>query len=172
VGIGALLLRLLPETKTNRTTQADVLLAYRTAGGLCPGMWFHRVRRNTPDWYIDTDSPMFVHANGTAWTSQYFRSTFLYPSLYRQQATDPMLAQMDGSEGNSIEERFWSLHSYKRGARSHVTRGGTPGMRKATNDEIYEHARWARKQSKSEAIDVIYREWNPIERIRLTLLCM
>lgn len=139
-------------------------------GGLFPGKWFHRVKRNSVDW--DESGVLFCHEDGQPWTSRYFRKAFLYPSLRRQRAICPILEAMDGSPGNSIEERFWSLHSYKRGSRSHVSRTGPRGTKRATNDEIYEHGRWTRKYSKSEAIDVIYREWNPVDRIRITLLCM
>jgi hypothetical protein len=40
--------------------------------------------------------------------------------------------------------------------------------RRATEAEIYEHARWRRRRQ-SEAIDVIYREWGLRDRVKLTL---
>jgi hypothetical protein len=98
----------------------------------------------------------------------------LYPFLYQRQVLgDPYLTPYSGGRGNSIEEKFWSLHCYRRGARSHVSRGGKFGhhrFKQATQAQVYEHARWRYRRS-SEAIDVIYREWNPVDRIQITLNC-
>jgi hypothetical protein len=38
-GVGAIELRLLPETKSSRTRVADVILSYLCASGLSPGLW-------------------------------------------------------------------------------------------------------------------------------------
>jgi hypothetical protein len=42
--VGAVGLKLLPQTKASRTRTADVLLAYTTASGFSPGKWLHRLR--------------------------------------------------------------------------------------------------------------------------------
>jgi len=59
-GVGAILLRLLPSTKTNRDKQADMVIAWKTSGGLCPGHWltylFHIMK--TLKWY-DPNSFIF-----------------------------------------------------------------------------------------------------------------
>jgi len=168
VGCGLVQLRLAPETKSDRGKRADVLLAYLTASGLCVGLWYHRARASC----LHPDGPLFCHLTGGRWTSHYFRHTFLYPSLHRQRlAGDKMLAPFDGSSGNKLEGKFWSLHCYRRGSRSHVSRNGRFGahrFRKATKDQVYEHARWSRSRS-SEDIDVIYREWTPFDRVKITL---
>jgi hypothetical protein len=52
-----------------------------------------------------------------------------------------------------------------------MARGGLYGrhrLKKATNDQVYEHARWRRKRA-GEAIDKIYREWTIRDRIKITL---
>ena len=167
---GCLQYRLSPETKANRGRRSDVLLAYRTASGLCIGKWFLRSQY----WRLKSTGPLFCHVNGSRWTSLYFRKTYLYPSLHRQRvAGDKLLAPFDGSRGNHLESRFWSLHCYRRGGRSHVSRGGNFGgrrLRKATKEEVYEHARWRLRRS-SEPIDVIYREWTPLDRVKITFYC-
>jgi hypothetical protein len=176
-GCGAVTLRLAPETKSSRTKRADVCVAYETLSGYHIGKWFHRARVATgvgPDWTANT-TRVFIAADGSPWTSLHFRQHFLYPSLRAQQAAgDPYLRPYHGGVGNTLETKFWSLHCYRRGARSHVSRGGVFGrhrFRKATLAQIYEHARWRRKRS-GESIDVLYREWTLREFIRLTLYSM
>lgn len=172
-GCGAFFYRLQPETKSDRTTRPDVLLAYKTMSGYFLGKWYHRARFYR---HLGADHVhIFTHLDGTAWDSLFFRKRFLYPSLHRQRrAGDPYLKPFDGQPGNTIEAKFWSLHCFRRGARSHVSRGGRFGkhrMRKATQDQVYEHARWRYRRS-NERIDIIYREWVPLDRIKITLYCM
>lgn len=173
-GCGAVQLYLKPETKSQRFKRADVIMAYKTLSGLALGKWYHRAVRYS---YLNPHgSPVFCHLDGTAWTSLFFRQTFLYPSLHKQRLEgDPYLKPFDGSPGslNSIESKFWSLHCFRRGARSHVSRGGRFGkhrLKKATRDQTYEHGRWRYRRS-GEPIDVIYREWVPFDRIKITLYC-
>jgi hypothetical protein len=171
-GIGAVLLRLLPETKSSRTRCADVVCAYETLSGYALGRWATRARCYA---YNGPATKIFCHANGTAWTSRYFREKYLYPSLRSQQAAgDALLRAFDSLSGpNSIPAKFWSLHCYRRGARTQVTRGGGVAahrFRKATTDQVYEHGRWERKRS-GERIDVIYREWTTRDRVKITFYC-
>jgi len=177
VGCGIVGIKLQAETKSNRTSRPDVILAYQTLSGYSPGKWFHRARRfsHVGAAWDTNSSKVFVSPVGTPWTSKYFRDTYLYPSLRAQQATgDAYLRPFNGEVGNSLEDKFWSLHCFRRGARSHVSRGGIFGrhrFRKGTNDQVYEHGRWRRKRS-GESIDKIYRDWTIRDRIKLTLYCM
>lgn len=171
-GCGAVQLYLKPETKSHRFKRADVIMAYKTLSGLFLGKWYHRAKRYS--YLLLPTSPIFCHLDGSPWTSLFFRTTFLYPSLAKQRRDgDPYLTPFNGPSGslNSLEAKFWSLHCFRRGARSHVSRGGRFGkhrLRKATRDQVYEHGRWHYRRS-SEPIDVIYREWVPFDRIKLTL---
>jgi hypothetical protein len=175
-GCGLVSYRMLPETKSNRTSRPDVIMAYRTLSGYCLGTWLRRARLCSglgTDWQT-CHRPLFSHQDGTRWDSSYFRTTYVYPSLRQQQAAgDSYLRAFNGSPGNSIEENIWSLHCYRRGARSHVSRGGLYGkhrFRRAREPQVYEHARWRRKRS-GERIDVIYREWTLHDRVQITLCC-
>ena len=169
---GLVQFRLAPETKSDLGRTADVIMAYRTRSGLCIGKWFHRAKR----WRIRPTGPTFCHPDGTPWSSKFFRDTYLYPSLYRQRAAgDPLLAAMTGAPGtsNSIESRFWSLHCYRRGGRSHVSRGGWYGgnrLKRAKEAQVYEHGRWRTRRS-TEPMAVSYREWKPRDRLAVTLNC-
>jgi hypothetical protein len=49
MGTGVLELRLLHETKSNRTKVADFVIAYACALGLSLGLWVKRLRRLWPD---------------------------------------------------------------------------------------------------------------------------
>jgi hypothetical protein len=176
-GCGMVSCRLAPETKSARSHRPDVPMAYKSLSGYHIGKWFHRARHSSglgANWGQCT-SPIFVTQAGTPWTSKFFRRKYLYPSLHRQRAAgDPYLRPFDGSPGNTIESKMWSLHCYRRGARSHVSRGGKFGkhrLRRASKDEVYEHGRWRRRRS-GEAIDKIYQAWPIRDRIKLTLCCM
>ena len=171
IGCGAVLMDLGLDTKGRRDLLMDVVMAYQTFGGIRLGRWFHRVRRANglgTDWKL---SPLglFTHSDGRSWTSDYYRKTYLWPGLEEQRRLgDPFLRAFDGSPGNSIQDKIWSIHCYRRGARSHVSKTRAGQYRKATKDQIYEHARW-RRSRRGEAIDVIYREWTLCDRIQLTL---
>jgi hypothetical protein len=45
VGCGIVGCRLQAETKSNRTSRPDCIMAYRTTSGYSLGTWFHRARR-------------------------------------------------------------------------------------------------------------------------------
>lgn len=165
-----------PETKSSRHTRVDVLMAYCTLSGLNLGKWVFRAQRALQipqDWSM-CHAPVFCHPNGTRWSSIYFRKTYLYPALRAQRAGgDAFLLAFDDTEGNRLEDKFWSLHCYRRGARTQATRGGKVfqfRFKRATEAQVYEHARWRRRRS-GEKIDVIYRDWPLIDRLMITLYC-
>lgn len=174
-GIGVVACRLQPETKSSRNKAADCFMAYQTVSGYELGRW---LQRSALAWQVrdpqNNHGIMFRSEEGRPWTSLYFRTTFLYPHLQAlQQRGDPYLTPFT-TAGNSIEDKFWSLHCFRRGARSHVSRGGIFGkarLRRATQDEVYEHARWRRRRS-GESIDKLYQEWTVRVKLRITLLCM
>jgi hypothetical protein len=173
------LVRLLlgPETKSSRTRTANVPIAYTTLSGYSIGLWFHRARHSCglgTRWRSSREL-VFQDADGTPWTSFFLRHTFLYPSLYQCQARgDPTLKVCTDVPGQTIEAKFWSLHCFRRGACSQVSRGGQRQLfrfRKATTVQIYEHARWHFRRL-NERIDVRYRKWTLLERLQLTLFSM
>jgi hypothetical protein len=164
-GCGAIIMWLNPETKTSRQSRADVVLAYRTISGHRPGLWVKRLLALIPKG--DPNVRVFAHEDGSQWDSLYFRRTFLYPVLTRlRDEGDPYLRPYA-----NIPAAFYSLHSYRRGARTQASKLRGSLTRRATPDEIYEHARW-RKSRSSERIDVIYREWPLTDRVQVTLHCM
>jgi hypothetical protein len=120
---------------------------------------------------IPTDY-ILAFANERPWTSHYFWHTFLYPFLETQrQLGDAYLQKYDGTPGNSIPERFWSFHCYRRGARTHVSRSHPTNVQAATPAEVMEHGQW-RKSRGSMDMPTAYLEWSFEDRIVLTLLYM
>jgi hypothetical protein len=176
-GCGVVGVRLGPETKSSRNQSVDMSLAHQCLSGCHLGKWFHRARRacGIGADYKDCATRVFTHPAGTTWTSHFYRHQFLYPSLRQQLlAGDAMLAAFDETPGNTIESKFWSLHCFRRGARSQVSRGGNFGhhrFRKALKSQVYEHGRWRRRRS-SEEIDVIYVAWTVLQCIQITMCCM
>ena len=173
-GVGALLLRLAPETKSERGHSVDVPIAYQTKSGLKAGVWFERALdahhglRNPSD-----TARIFSNPSGTPWTSHFFRHSFVYPMLATMAVEGDAHLRPYYAQGiDSLASAFYSLHSWRRGARTHVARlRGRHHTRLASPEEIYEHARWRRKRG-SEAIDVLYKELPLYDRLAITLLCM
>ena len=140
-GVGALMLRLLEQTKSNRTHAADLPIAFQTYSGLSPGKWILRLHRAfaadtmDPSWWQADKRPLLAHADGSRWTSSYFRQTYLLPLLHQQRMNrDKYLLQF-----KCLADAFWSMHCYRSGGRSHVSVERPLCWRKATNEEVNEH---------------------------------
>jgi hypothetical protein len=168
-GVGAVELLLLPETKASRTKLADVVVSYVCASGLSLGLWLERLRSL---WSADlVGSPLIRGSSGAPWTSHYFRSQHLYVWLNQMRVEgDPFLQAFTQSPGNRIEDKFYSMGSYRRGGRSSCTKRSN-GLQQATDSEVYEHGRWSHKISK-ESMPTRYNEFSLEDRLNLTLLCM
>lgn len=163
--VGMLEFALLPETKSSPTRQADIIIADRTQSGLEPQLWLTRVIQCT-----QPSSPsdlIFRDDLGAKWTSKSFRSAFLHPFLKTFQDHGDTYLQ------GSITAAFWSLHCYRRGARTHVDKAVLERDHGAHNHRIeamiYEHGRWRVSRS-SLPMSEMYREWTPLQRLWLTLL--
>jgi hypothetical protein len=137
------------------------------------GCWLHRLRESLGAVELPIDaSQIFQERDGIPWTSLYFRSTYLVPLLEMQRrAGDVHLTPFDGSPGNSIADEFWSMHSYRRGGRTHVSHARVGCIRKATPIEVSEHDRW-RFSRLSMDMPTLYLGWTSVDRISVTLLCM
>ena len=175
-GVGAILLRLSEETKTHRTSTADVPIAFHTLSGLRPGRWWARLLSNRDAPLRDTDvTPVFLTPGGGTWDSYFYRHQFVYPLLRQLQLEgDPVLVPLTGhTPGDTIPDKFRSLHMYRRGANSHVevVRDRSTGRRTATAAEQYEHGRWSKKRA-AEPMHVMYRTWTLWDRLQITLCCM
>ena len=172
-GVGAIQLRLLPTTKSQRDKQADVIIAWKTSGGLRLGHWLTKlyIAMKSLDWK-SPHSYLFRDKANTPWSSYYIRSKHLYPLLHRQlKAKDPLLTHLSISTNHGIEWYYYSLHSYRRGAQSHCLRQRPGCKRAALPHERIEHGRWRVKNQGMEDMPTHYTEASVEDRIYLTLLC-
>jgi hypothetical protein len=173
-GIGAVEFQLLPETKSDATLTADVVIAFTTLSGLSLGTWLARLSTFTP--YLGEQ--IFSTATTPTWTSAHFRRHFAIPILEVMRLSgEPTLRAFSNDIGQRLEDKIVSMHSWRRGGRSRVSRPprhnepNPPGTRKAKKDEIYEHGRWAVKAT-AENMPRRYNQWDLMERISITLHCM
>jgi hypothetical protein len=170
-GIGALILTLLPETKSSRALTADVVLAYTTMSGFSVGKWYHRAHRTC---HTRGAAPglIFSTPEGTQWTSAYFRTTLRLggPTPRRRRLPSSFLwFPRKFYRGKVLVDALLSTRGQHRGDL------GPPGpghrLKKGSDIQTYEHARWRRKRS-SETTTAIYRQWTVPDRITLPLFCM
>ena len=173
-GVGVLELRLAPDTKSDPTRTADVVIAYTTATGLSLGKWITRLLQ----FPCMPSGLVFSTTTRRVWSSSYFRLEYAVPLLEElRMAGEPTLQVFSDREGHRILDKVWSMHSWRRGGRSKATkraRAGDPtppGARRASNDEVSEHGRW-RQRFRAEAMEVHYNEWDVVDRISITLFCM
>ena len=128
--------------------------AGRRGDGLCSlplgfslGIWLEELRDHLRPAGVDTGL-LFRHTDGTRWDSHYFRHNHLYPLLTLQRlAGDSFLKAFDGSPGNTIPDKFYSMHSYRNGGRSSVSKRRPGCVRAATPVEVTEHGRWRQRHS-------------------------
>jgi hypothetical protein len=138
------------------------------------GKWMHRLC-DAPGvtTFPDMATPIFCHENGTRWTSQYFRSTFLIPMLDMQRRLgDPYLQAYDESSGNSLADKFYSIHSIQSRGRTHVSRKRPGCSRKAAPEDISDHGRWREKLSGMTMSRCCYLRSPLLDCLALTLFCM
>lgn len=169
-GVGVIEMRLLDETKTNRTKVADVIVAYTSlSSGLSLGLWIDRMKALWPD--AQNDDAFVRGGDGKRFTSAYFRNEYLYPFLHRlKQEGDATLLAFTQEVGNRIEDKYYSMNSYRRGGSSHSTKS-RKGKKKASAIQVYEHGRWKMKRQ-AENMPTRYREYTLEDRVYITLLCM
>ena len=169
-GIGVIEMLLLDETKTNRTKVADVIVAYKSlSSGLSLGMWIDRMEALWPE--ADGSDPFVRGGDGKRFTSSYFRNEYLYPFLHRlKQEGDATLLAFTQEVGNRIEDKYYSMHSYRRGGNSQATKRRR-GKKVASSTQVYEHGRWKIKRQ-AENMPTRYREYTLEDRLCITLLCV
>ena len=170
-GVGAVVLNLLPMTKSSPTSAGDVVMAFTCLSGLSVGKWICRLLKMRPP-----DGLLFSSAACSHWSSRHFRCTWLYPLLeiMRLQG-EPSLGMFRNS--TEIQQAFYSMHSYRRGGRSRVQRKARqtenphPKRRLASDSQVREHGRW-RHRHVNEAMHEHYNQWELADRVVITLVSM
>jgi hypothetical protein len=170
-GVGVILLRLAPQTKSSQAATADVVVAYETASGLSLGAWLHRLRGCVEPRELQAESFIIAHPSGVPWTSHHYRHTYFYPALAVLRATgDAFLGKYDETPGKRLREVFWGFNTYRRTGRSVVSKKRTHTVRKATPAEVVEHGRWRISRSSLD-MPLAYLEWSILDRFCITFLC-
>ena len=169
---GVLLLRLLESTKSDQTRTADHVIAYQTSSGLDPGVRLTRALDTRPAGTREEDH-IFQTEKGRTWNSYHFRDKYLYPGLYEQWRNgDALLRTYAADDADKIRKKFYSLGSYRRGGRTHVSRKRPGCHRKATDAEVAEHGRWRTRYHTHSHMPTHYQESSIEDRLYITLLCM
>jgi hypothetical protein len=175
--IGAICANLLPETKTDKTCVADVVIAYTTLSGLSLGRWLRRLLQFTP---CDRKH-LFSTANHKLWSSGLFRKRFAIPILDQMRRSgEPSLQIFSDEPGHRLCDGIYSMHSWRRAGRSRVSRPPreneprTRYTRKASTTEVDEHGRWRsrRRHGQSESMPMRYNQWALVDRVAITYFCM
>ena len=172
--VGAILFQLLPSTKSSRNKQVDIVIAWQTSSGLNLGYWLHylfqtmdKLKWNSPHSFIFRST-----LGSTHWSSHYFRTNHLYPLLHLQFFQgDVTLRHIQPTTTHGIPYHFYSLHSYRRGAKTFPTRKRNGCRRAATRVELENHGRWRVKNTGREDMPLHYTEPSIEDRVYLTLLC-
>jgi hypothetical protein len=166
-GLGAILLKLLEQTKSNQTAQADMALSYVTASDMSLGLWLERLVFLVPVEQCSLDDLVIAHPDGRAWTSHYFRHTFLYPALLILRTSgDPYLARFE-----DIPTAFWGFNTLRRTGRSIVWKKREQTIRKATPSEVVEHGRWNISRSSLD-MPLAYLDTDVSDKICISAFCM
>jgi hypothetical protein len=114
-GTGAFTIRLATQTKPSPTEQATVVVAATTATGLSMQFWWLRVLVTAPN--TSATAYIFMRSDGTQFTSQYYRTAYLYPMLNMQrlQGEPTLQAYCDDNKDTAFSSAYRSMHSYRRG---------------------------------------------------------
>lgn len=131
---------------TSRSVQADVVISWFTSSGFQVGFWLLSLKEVMSSLGIFSPTGFLFRDvfSGKRWTSRHFRLTHLYPLLELQRLEGDIFLQcIDPSvSARSVESLFYSMHSYRRGARTHCSKKRLHCARAATPLEVYNHARW------------------------------
>ena len=172
LGTGHVTMKMRPETKSDPTLQADVVVARTCASGISLGLWMDRLL-DEPS-YSPTGH-LFSTPNKPTWNSRHFLETYAWRILEDMRHTgEPTLKAFTNEPGFRIRDRIYSCHSWRRCGETTVSkfRRGI-NFRKATEAEEYEHARWTKKnQPGKERIHLHYRQWPLDDRLGITLFCL
>ena len=172
--VGAILFQLLPSTKSSRNKKVDIVIAWETSSGLNLGHWLLSLFRIMDKLHWSSPhSFIFRSKSDTShWSSHYFRTTHLYPLLHLQYLhNDVTLRHIQPTSSHGIAYHFYSLHSYRRGAKTFPTRKRDGCRRAATRSELINHGRWRVQNTGREDMPTHYTEPSIEDRIYLTLLC-
>jgi hypothetical protein len=114
---------LLPETKSDKTCVADIVIAFKTLSGLCFWRWLQRLLKYSAEGTIR----VFSASNHPRWSSALFRKRFTVPSLDQMRGGgEPTLQIFSAEPGHRICDAVYSHNSWRRAGRSRVSMAARP----------------------------------------------
>ena len=169
-------LSLLPETKSDPSKSADIVVAFTILSGLSLGTWAGRLAAHKSH----HPGRLFSSKTYPVWTSRIFRETYAWPLLDAMKLTgESSLKVFTDEPGRRIRDLGYWIHSWRRAGRSRGSRsarhnGPSPlGTRQASPPEVYEHGRWeTTKSNRTEDMPARYNQWEIVDRVAITLCCM
>jgi hypothetical protein len=168
-GVGAILLSLFHQTKTEHFKRADLLLTYPTCSDFALGDWVRSLQQELGG--PNDDEFVFRSDNGTPWSSHYYRHKYLYPFLTLMYIQgDLALTHYNGAAGNSLADALRYFHYYWQGGRTHCSRHCITNKRSPTTPEVTEHACWRLAHSSMD-MPTLYLEWSLYDQPIILLLC-
>jgi hypothetical protein len=152
--------------------QVDVVMAYTCASGLSMGWWLDQLKMGLPPEATHPDAFVIATHSGVAWTSHYYRHTYMYSVLAACHASgDVFLQTSEDTSGNTIPARFWSFNTQRPSGRSEVSKKRPWTLRAATNAKVVEHSRWLISRGSLD-MPLAYLEWSIEDRACITIICM
>ena len=176
-GVGFVGKRLLPLSKTSQTVRVDVVAAWTTSSGLEYGFWTATLLDLLSALGFTTPGdPLYLMTpDSSRWyTSRLWRHSSFFPLLREQRdAGDLFLAAYTESAdpATHFPVCFYSFHTLRISARSHVARKRAHCTRKATELETNLQGRW-RFLPANRAMSDLYYHATYLDRVQLTLHCM
>jgi len=127
-----------------QTEQVDMVVAATTLSGLSPQFWYEQILLYVPPHLLAPEEMIFQTANSVIYTSGMFRQTYLFPvlALLRIAGEPTLQIYNETDDVLSLSHAYCSMHSYQRGARTHVAKKRPGCERAATLIEVSEHGRW------------------------------
>lgn len=171
-GIGVIQLKLLAQTKSNQAAAADMIIAYTSASGLPPGRWLQRLRALLRADKQGPDSIILAHPDGRAWTSHFYRYTYLYPLLGLMRSLgDAYLSKYDETPGKELQKAFHGFNTLRRTGRSVASKRRAQTSRAGSSAEVVEHGRWRLSRSSLD-MPSAYLQWAIDDRICISQFCL
>ena len=170
--VGMICFKLLPSTKTSRSAQADVVMAWATSGGLFPGLWFSRLLQllqleNRYHLHLPIFVHRIIHKN---WTTAEYVTHHLLPLLRLQQPTDPYLARFVDTDPELCLSTQIRYHSLRLSGLTSATIGDG-GIRKCTEVEGKSKGRWRQDKKNSGDASERYRQPPYKTRVVWQIMC-
>lgn len=168
VGIGILMVNLLPQTKLSQSATTDVIATYHTASGLKLGLWGQWLQALLPATQLLLAAFILAYAKGWPWNSDfYWYTTYLYPVLFLLCSLgDPyLLSKYNESPGWELIIAFWLFNTMRGSAWPVVAKKQPETLQAHTPLELVEHGCWRLSGSSLDTMPLAYLEMSTQDQL-------